>query len=546
MKNQKIIYEILRLIFPYKYKMLLAFVALIAVVACQVGIGYAIKAFVDGQFQFNDALIRLLSFVVILAFASFVRAYIVNSVSELAANSAKRSGFCALLSFDQDNLSKYTYSDLLSRINEDSEHIATLIINITSFFVRNFLATIACIICMFTLSLKLTVILFIIIVILVCFAVLSGRFLKELTQSAESAKSLASEIIMESIINHKVINIFCSQNEVIAHYDSLNNIAILKAIRRIWLRAMFFAFIIGLILLTLIFIVWIGNLEVSSGRMTHGSFASFMIFGIVASFSFGGVIEMLSSLEKNLVKSERILNIISENYQITGEEQIDISKNKRLSLRNISFSYKNDKHNKILSDVSIDIELGKFNVIIGKSGLGKTTILNLIAGLYRPDMGFFDLDGKKFTTFSPKNWQGHLSYVPQDSLLFSGNIIDNITFFSPEPDIDLCNQMIRGLDLDDFVNALESGIFSSIGDLSTKISGGQKQRIAIARALYVNPSILILDEATSQLDEKTESKILDFVLEKMKNKTVISAAHRSVSIKKAQKLIDLGNVIKSI
>ncbi len=295
-------------------------------------------------------------------------------------------------------------------------------------------------------------------------------------------------------------------------------------------------------LLVIAVIVWLGSKEVVAGNISSGTLASFLFYAFMTATSFGGIMEMLNDQQKNLANCERVFDIIylpRKNKEIIPQSFITLPATGDIELSDLAYSYGSPEDSKVISALNLKFKIGKFNIITGTSGVGKTTLLNLIMGLYNFTNGEIIIGNKGYKYLSPQMWNKKLSYVPQDSMLFSGSILDNLTFFDHSVSIDKINDIMKGITLESFIKNLPHGLDTDIGSLATKISGGQKQRIAIARALLTNPDILILDEATSQLDETTEAEVLDFIRNNMESKTIICVAHRRGAITKGDYVINL-------
>jgi len=263
--------------------------------------------------------------------------------------------------------------------------------------------------------------------------------------------------------------------------------------------------------------------------------------------SFNSITKSLSSMKYNQASMNFVydhLNNFEKNESIKNnhESKSLISFTKTIELKNISFSYKNNKK-KILDKINLTIKKNSKLAIVGKSGSGKTTIVDIIIGLLLPTEGDLFIDGVKSQTSNLKNWKKKIGYIPQNFYLFDDSIKKNVAFGIEERNIDK-NKVIKALEfaqLKDFVQNLEKGIETIVGNQGVMISGGQKQRIIIARAAYNDPDILILDEATSAIDEEVEKDFIDNLLKIGKNKTIIIISHRSSTIKNCDRIIKIEN-----
>jgi len=219
-----------------------------------------------------------------------------------------------------------------------------------------------------------------------------------------------------------------------------------------------------------------------------------------------------------------------------------------IRLDKIAFTYPN-KQTTVLQGVSIEIPVNKVIGIVGASGSGKSTIIDILLGLFKPDSGSIFVDGISIKDKQIRSWQNHIGYVPQSIFLLDGTIAENIAFGVDTEKIDMekIEQVVAMVHLKELVDELPDGVFSQIGERGVQLSGGQRQRIGIARALYYDADILVFDEATSALDGITEKLIMDAIHDFSGKKTIVMIAHRLKTIEKCDiiYLIDKGKVIDS-
>ncbi len=542
---KSLIFKILELLSSSKLNIAFAGISLITVVFCMLSVGHIMRDFID-QPNMHLPLYKLITMIVIFGFASFCRSFFVNTVAEYAVLRAKQMAYEAVLSAHSREMHNLSFSDIAYSINSDSEQIGKIIIDVASFLIRNFITTLGGIFFMFWINPKLSSMLIVIIVLLGIGASIINKKIRSLVRYAESAKMLSVGLVVESIINYKVIRAFNAKESMIRHFSSLSQDYQIKMVRRLQFRSIFFASIITTLLIIISFLVWYGNLQVQMGLLSSGSLVSFLFYAFISVTSFGGVIEVISNLDQSIASCSRIFSIISLAPEYSEEKHIKLDEAKFIEFHDIiySFNTKDTQRYHPVGPINLKIELGKFNVIVGKSGCGKTTILNLLLGIYQPNQGEFRLGKTKYNAIYPSYWEGcNIAYVPQEPMLFEGTIMDNISLFASDPRKSQISEIIKGMEMQEFIQSLPDGILSNIGSLSSKLSGGQKQRIAIARALYHDPDILVIDEATNQLDELTESKILTFLLSQLSSKTIICAAHGSRVIARADIVINLDNSI---
>jgi ATP-binding cassette subfamily C protein len=228
--------------------------------------------------------------------------------------------------------------------------------------------------------------------------------------------------------------------------------------------------------------------------------------------------------------------------KIENDKKETITFTKKISIKNIEFSYSGNKTS-ILKNISIEINKGDKIGIVGKSGTGKTTLVSIILGLLKPSSGNITIDNNDID-FSKHEWNNTAGYVPQEIFLLEDTIKNNITFGLKKESInlDLLDKICKDAQIKNFIESLPLKYDTMIGERGYNMSAGQKQRLGIARVLYRNPDLLILDEVTSSLDDETEKNFINDVFDKSKDKTIIFISHRLSALKKCDKIYDLSEL----
>ncbi len=248
----------------------------------------------------------------------------------------------------------------------------------------------------------------------------------------------------------------------------------------------------------------------------------------------------------NIIFLNKSLDVVHNDiHQIPeelGNEPINFGK--EIVLKNVSFGY--TKNKTILNNIKLSIKKGEKIAITGETGSGKSTFVDLIIGLLKPDQGDILIDEVKLNNQNIKSWRNKSGYIPQAIYLFGGTVAQNVVIGEEEIDEDKVKAVLKQANMLDFLEKHHEGIYTKVGEGGIKLSGGQKQRVAIARALYDDPEILVLDEATSSLDDKTESLVMDEIYEAGKDKTLIIIAHRLSTIGRCDRVykIEEGNIIE--
>jgi len=350
-----------------------------------------------------------------------------------------------------------------------------------------------------------------------------------------------ANVIQENIISQSVIKLFGLQSRTINHFDSN-----LRQLKKVYVKAKFSSYLVQRIP-TLVFVfvqlavICIGAVMTYKNMITVGTLASFQVFLVglnlnILSFTFS-----LPYLIEGIAGMQRINILLAEITQI--QDAPDATElphfNHEIRFDNVTFNYSSER--KGLDNLSLTIKQGDFVVIVGQSGAGKSTIVNLLTRLYDPDRGSILFDGIDLRSCTQKSLRDQMGLVSQEVILFNTSIRENIRMGYLEATDEEVETAAKNAEIHDFILTLPQGYDTPVGDRGGQLSGGQRQRIALARALVRNPAILILDEATSALDPATEVDIMNTIDRISKQRTVIMITHRMAHALRADKMFVLEN-----
>ena len=255
------------------------------------------------------------------------------------------------------------------------------------------------------------------------------------------------------------------------------------------------------------------------------------------------------AIEQGLAAANRILPIIDLSNEINlneDKDKLNISVG-NIIFKDVNFTYKSNPENKVLHNINANFTGGKMTALVGHSGSGKSTLLNMIPRIYAPTDGIINFDDQDISKFSLASLRSQISIVDQNTTLFDDTVLNNIKYARPEATNEEIYQAAEQSMCTEFINNLESGYETMIGENGVKLSGGEKQRLSIARAFLKKSKIILLDEATSSLDSETEDKIQKALSQLTLNKTTIVIAHRLSTILNSEKIyvVDNGKIIDS-
>ncbi len=366
-------------------------------------------------------------------------------------------------------------------------------------------------------------------------------------RSEEIQKSLSglSTFVQEAFSGIRVIKSFVRENDMIAKFEVSSDGYKEKSMKLTSVNALFFPIIMALIGLSTVLVVFVGGKQVINGTASFGIIAEFIIYVNLLTWPVASLGWVTSIIQRAAASQKRINEFLKIKPGFSSEKDIKKEIKGGVTFKNVSFVYP-DTGIKALTDVSFSLKPGESLAVIGTTGSGKSTIANLLCRMYDPTSGTILIDDTGLKDLDLSAYRSQLGYVPQDVFLFSDSLYNNISFGSLNLDSEEIIQAARDADLYDNVQQFPDGLNTRIGERGITLSGGQKQRVSIARAITRKPRILILDDALSAVDTKTENTILESMKKIMKNRTTIIISHRISSAKLANKIIVLhdGRIIQ--
>jgi len=435
--------------------------------------------------------------------------------------------------------------DLMSRITADILEIQTSYLSILELMVREPLTILFTLIVMFTISPRLTLFVTLFIPISGFIISIIGKKLRKDSKEVQQQQSNFLSIIDETISGQKVIKSFLSESFFLDKFKGINSLLFKfsnKVINRKNLAGPFSEFM-GILVIGVL--LWFGGKMVLISETISGTtFIVFMGLAYNILTPAKNLSKSFYSIKKGNAAAERVFEIIEyNNDRVDQKRDVELIKfENKITFENIEFNYGDSK---ILDKISFNINKGESVALVGSSGSGKTTIANILNGFFNPKSGNLLIDNNNISQITKESLYKNISIVTQESILFNDSILNNIKIGNLDSKKEDVINAAKDANAHEFIEQQLNGYDTMIGDYGNKLSGGQKQRLTIARAMLKSPSILILDEATSSLDSKSEKKIQDAINKLMQGKTSLIIAHKFSTIKKCDKiiLIDKGKII---
>lgn len=365
-----------------------------------------------------------------------------------------------------------------------------------------------------------------------------NNIIERRSEEIQRSQSRLSTFVQEAFSGIRVLKSFTRENESVNNFSKESDEYKRQSLRLTRVQALFFPLITGLIGLSTLLAVYAGGVEVISGSLTFGNIAEFIIYVNLLTWPVASLGWTSSLIQRAEASQKRINEFLKTKTDIVSEENLEREIQGKIEFKNVSFEYP-DTGIVALKNISFSINPGESLAIIGTTGSGKSTIANLIGRLYdstKGDVLIDDISIKKYDLISLRSQMG---FVPQDVFLFSDTIYNNIGFGISDSDEEKVKKAAIDADVYDNIMSFPQGFHTRVGERGITLSGGQKQRVSIARAIAREPKILVLDDALSAVDTKTENTILNSMKKIMKDRTSIIISHRVSSAKLANKIIVL-------
>ncbi|MDG1741987.1 MAG: ABC transporter ATP-binding protein [Crocinitomicaceae bacterium] len=478
------------------------------------------------------------------ALFGFFRIIIFTYVTENTLRDVKQVAFGRLLYMPMNFFNQNKVGELTSRMSADIEKIQGVLSTTIAEFFRQIIIIVGGIVFLVLISWKLALIMLGTLPVMIIIAVVFGRFIRKLSKQAQDESAKSNATIEESLMGISNVKSFTNEVFMLNKYKkAINTIKALQIRSGLW-RGVFASFIIFCLFGAIVFIIWQGLLMTQgpNPELAEKDFFSFIMFTIMMGASLGSIADMYSNIAKAVGASEQLMKIIeteNESDLNIGTAKPDISG--RVAFNNVSFHYPQREDVQVLKSISFESESNQTIALVGASGAGKSTIASLLLNYYPLAGGAIYFDGISNKDIDIEHLRAHMAFVPQEVILFSGTIKENIAFGKTNATEEEIISAAKKANAFEFIQSFPNQLETEVGDRGIQLSGGQKQRIAIARAILKDPKILILDEATSALDSESEQLVQNALETLMEGRTSFVIAHRLSTIKKASAILVMEN-----
>ena len=545
--------KILKYARPYTKSLVFAFICLTLTSLVNLVLPLIVRNMINAvvilkDSQILDGLAWDLFFIIILqAVFAVTHNYVFGFVGHRMTTDFRIEFFSHIQSLSLRFFQERRLGEILSRMNNDISVIQNALVSIPVALLRQSITLIGAMAIILYLNWKLTGLILLILPPLMIFARVFGKRLRLFSEKLQDQVAQAVVVLEEVASSIKIVKSFTRENYERERFKKEIETAFERAVDKLKISSFFGPFILGLTFMVSAVLIWYGGYQVMSGVTTPGELAAFFLYALIVAGPIGTFVRLYTQIQEASGAIRRVYEILDTAPAIDNPENPIFLENitGRIQFENVSFGYRQEFE--ILHNISFDVRPGQTVALVGPSGAGKSTAIKLLHRFFDASQGSIRLDEHDIRSLDRKSFLNQIALVPQETLLFGGTVKENILYGKLDATDQELEDAAKKANAHDFIVDLENGYETIVGEKGAKLSGGERQRIAIARAILKNPKILVLDEATSSLDNRSEALIQEAVEKLMEDRTTFIVAHRLSTIHKADQIIVLekGRVVET-
>ena len=539
---------------PYTGRLLLAFFCLCAASVAILGMPISIRYVIDKGFSsehaelINDYFIALLGLAVLYSLFASLRYYLVMWTGERVVADIRSAVYRHVIKMSPTFFEVTRTGEVLSRLTTDTTLVQAVVGAGMSIALRSAFMLTGGLIMLFVTSPRLMMYIILLVPLVVLPVILYGRKVRTLSRASQDRVADSSSIADESLHAIQIIQAFTLEEFQGKRFGASVEISFAAACRRLLVSAWLSGAIVFTAFGAIVVVLWLGAHAVIDGTMSPGALGQFLLYATFVAGSTTALGEVWSDIQRAAGAMERLMELLAAQTDIPPPERARALPGQvtgRIAMQDVSFNYPSRPQEQALNDFSLRINPGETVALVGPSGAGKSTVFQLLLRFYDPQQGTIEIEGVKLVEANPLEVRKYIGIVPQHTVLFADNAMENIRFGLPEASDAMVRAAAKSALADEFIEKLPDGYHSFLGEKGVRLSGGQAQRIAIARAILKNPPVLLLDEATSALDAKSEQLVQTALQHLMQDRTTVVIAHRLSTVTGADRIIvmDQGRIV---
>ncbi len=532
---------------PYLSRMVLAGVLVMGVAAVNLtllrlaGTLWDIITVQRDQPKMTDMILILLGLVILQGLCSMGHSYLTAWISQRIIADFRRHLFGHLHTLSVSFFARRRTGELLSRLMNDVTVIQSVVTETPIDGAKQLVTFVGGITFLLIMNWQLCLLILILLPLLVLVAKLFGRKLKSLSTSIQDHTAAMSTLIEEVISGIRIVKSFVQTQREETRFASQVEQTLALTMRKAGVMAVFIPVISLLTFSAAAAVLWYGGRQVIDGSVSPGDLFAFVLFAGILIGPFSSAARVFAQIREAQGATQRVFEILDTQAEVSDSPTATMlsAVSGHIRADHIGFAY--DPRQPVLMDVSFEAKPGELVAIVGPTGAGKTTVMNLLHRFYDPTEGHITIDGQDLRHVTMDSWYRQIALVPQETILFGGTILDNIRYGNEKATQEEVIAASRAAHAHDFIMSFPDQYQTIVGEKGINVSGGQRQRIAIARAIVKNPRILLLDEATSALDSESERLVQEALEQLMKGRTTFVIAHRLTTIQRADRILVLNN-----
>lgn len=496
--------------------------------------------------RMTELIALFLALVLVQGLCSMGHSYLTAWISQHIVADFRQHLFGHLQTLTVSFFARRRTGELLSRLMNDVTVIQSLVTEIPVDSAKQLVTLVGGIALLLTMNWRLCLLILLILPLVVLVAKLFGRRIKSLSTSIQDQNAALNTLIEEVISGIRIVKSFVQTKREEARFSGQVNQAVQLTLRRAGIMAVFLPVISLLTFSAAAAVLWYGGRQVIDDTVTPGDLFAFVLLAGILIGPFSSAARLFTQVKEAQGAMQRVLEILDARPEVSDQPSALVLSTVTGYVRADSLGFAYDPRNPVISNLSFEAKPGEIIAIVGPTGAGKTTVINLLHRFYDPTSGCLTIDGNDLRRISLESWYKQLALVPQETILFGGTILDNIRYGDPEASEATVQTASKAARAHEFIVELPDGYLTLVGEKGINLSGGQRQRIAIARAILKNPRILLLDEATSSLDTESERLVQEALERLMKGRTTFVVAHRLSTIQRADRILvlDKGSLVE--
>lgn len=540
-----VLWRLVPLLRPHRGRFLLAVCTLFAASGITLVYPWAARQAVDvgmGQTTSHDLdmiVVFLVGVFLVNAVLVWLRHYSMSWLGERVVADLRVLVFDRIMTLPLSWFHERRSGELVGRLASDVTVVEGVVGSELSMALRNSIQMIGAMVLLFVIDVKLTLLMLAIVPPIVLTTLVFGRRIRRMTRAVQDELAKVSGQVQESIGAIQTVQSFVREDYEARRYRTGVEGAFEKTLALVRSRSWFFATAMTAGYIGVAAVIWLGGRALIRHELTAGDLTSFFLYTFIVAGALADLAGLWGALQRAAGATDRLFAVIDTVPEIRDPEQPKPlpAGTGAVAFEGISFAYPARKGQPVLTDVSLTIAPGEVIALVGPSGAGKSTILSLLYRFYDVDAGRVLFEGVDVRELALDDLRRSLAMVAQEPVLFSGSIRDNIAYGRPGATREEIEQAARDANAHDFITGFPDGYDTLIGERGTKLSGGQKQRVALARAIIANPRVLILDEATSNLDAESEAAVQGALARLMEGRTTLIVAHRLSTVRDADRIV---------